>query len=357
MAYRDKRNSIFGDKEDFGGDINDAIHGMAEQWISNFQEETVGTVFPWTIERSNEFKNIPIETLVRDPYFLGFKDKVYDGVLEDIIALWEEKKRRPIHLALFLEGIGSGKTVKSSILMWLSWYDLSVNYVDPQEFFNLAPRSVIAFMMMSRSEIQARKVTFTEVWNRFQSPFNKDYFPPHERFSREIRIDVNNTCVFAGTSSSLSALGYNLFGGVIDEAAFLEVVEDSKRSDTKYDAAEEMYNAVYHRMVSRFAKEGKLPGLLCMVSSPRFPDDFIHRKIDEAISNPQHSGIFWRRRSTWEAKGKKFFPNEDFFYIDTETSEIIMDKETIRFLDTLQPNQFPLNYEVENINKISKYLK
>lgn len=357
MAYIDKRNSKLGDHEDYDGNVDKAIHSLAEQWINDFQEKSTGASFPWTKERSEEFKNIPIETLIRDPYFLGFKDKIFDGVLEDIKALWEEKKRRPIHLALFLEGIGSGKTVKSSILMWLSWYDLSVNYIDPQEFFNLAPRSVIAFMMMSRSETQARKVTFTEVWNRFQSPFNKDYFPPHERFSREIRIDVNNTCVFAGTSSSLSALGYNLFGGVIDEAAFLEVVEDSKRSDSKYDAAEEMYNAVYHRMVSRFAKEGKLPGLLCMVSSPRFPDDFIHRKIDEATANPKYSGIFWRRRSTWEAKGKKFFPNEDFFYIDTETSEIIQDPDSIRFLDAVDNSQFPINVEMDKITQLSKYLE
>src|SRR5690606_4379721 len=149
------------------------------------------------------------------------------------------------------------------------------------------------------SETQARRVTFTEVWNRFQSPFNKDYFPPEPQFNREIRISANNTCVFAGTSSALSALGYNLFGGVIDEAAFLDVVEESKKEQGEvFDAAEMMYYAIYNRMLSRFAKGGKLPGLICMVSSPRFPDDFMHRKIDEAIKMGNDSGIFWRRRST-----------------------------------------------------------
>jgi intein/homing endonuclease len=257
--------------------------------------------------------------------------------------------------------IGNGfivhNTTKASILMWLLWFDLTM-LGDPQAYYGLAPRSVIALMMMSRSETQARRVTFTEVWNRFQSPFNKDYFPPAPQFNREIRIEANNTCVFAGTSSALSALGYNLFGGVIDEASFLEVVEDSKKQKGEaFDAAEDIYYAIYNRMLSRFAKGGKLPGLLCMVSSPKFPDDFLHRKIAEAEKLGDDSGIFWRRRSTWEAKGLNKYKFDSNFYIDTEMTEVLMDEETVQFLEHVDESLFPLNLEVEQIQKISKYLR
>jgi len=250
----------------------------------------------------------------------------------------------------------SGKTTKASILMWLSWFHLCCLEKSPQLYYDLAPNSIIALMMFSRSERQSRQVTFTEVWNRFQSPFNKDYFPPSERYSREIRISANNTCIFAGTSSALSALGYNLYGGVIDEAAYLESIEDSNKAvDGNYDAAEEMYQAIYNRMLSRFMKKGKLPGLIAMVSSPQFPEDFMSRKIAEA-QKVKDSGIFWRRRSTWEAKGVKFFPEEQgHFFIDTETSEIISDINTIKFLKALGRDKFPLNLDLETIARISPY--
>lgn len=736
----------------------ETLISLAEDWINDFTEKSTGATFAWTDNVAREFRNVPIETLIRDPYFLGMEDKVYDGVMEDILDLFEERKHRDIHLAVFLEGIGAGKTTKSSILMWLVWYMLSLE-PDPQKYYDLAPRSVIALMMMSRcltgdtlintktglkyintiktkekisslirdnlvtktvnngikqtqiikvqtgqvikgtlnhrllkfnkvnfkdteikdlkigdllvtkygqcnfgnnldfspeiayvlgvltgdgyyggarekidftmhkddsevgnyikeiieskyggtikaypvpgantirwlfqgeafqgfkallkqhdlqrlgdkkyvpqaileapqaiqteflrglfdtdgsacktrpkiqvtsishqliyevqaillnmgifcyikpkkaraltlyiegteaikfretigfrlkrkneilwsynssktqgisiygvnklinevytkskkprttlkfwqltkvrknyvrlnklkefvdyfndnldlesyqflrwivndniylnkivsknageseevydltidrepyfnanslishnSEQQARRVTFTEVWNRFQSPFNKDYFPPHERLSREIRIATNNTCVYAGTSSALSSLGYNLFGALIDEASFLEVVEESKKEDGLLDQAESMYNAIYNRMLSRFLKAGKLPGLIAMISSPRFPNDFLHRKIEEAKRDP-NSGIFWRRRSTWEAKGVKHYPQNDAFFIDTENSEVIDDPHLIKLLQDIPKNFYPLDLSLDELSKIAKGYK
>jgi hypothetical protein len=353
MSYLDHRNSIMGEDEQYD-DLQEALYASLQKEVDNFRSAKPN--FVWNSQTVSQFENVPIETLIRDEYFLGFKDKVYDGVLQDIKDLFEERKRRDIHLGLFLEGIGAGKTVKASILTWLNWFYLSMK-PDPQDYYDLAPRSVIAIMQMSRSEQQARKVTFTEVWNRFQSPFNLDYFPSHQRFTREIRVDQNNTCIFAGTSSGLSALGYNLFGATIDEACFLEVVEDSKRSQETFDAAEEMYYAIYNRMLSRFLKVGRMPGLINMVSSPRFPNDFMNRKIEEAIKLGVNSGIFWRRRSTWEAKGKKYYPQTDAFYIDTENSEIIMDESTKSFLDTIPAHKYPLNVEIEALQKISPYLR
>ena len=261
----------------------------------------------------------------------------------------------------------SGKTTKASIIEWLIWFEVTMCQPNPQEYFDLAPNSVIALINLNRTEKQAKRVTFTEVWNRFQSPFNKDYFPPSERYTTEIRIPRNNTTIFPGTSSALSALGYNLYGGVIDEAAFLEVVDDSSKTfDGRFDAAEEMYHAIMNRMVSRFLRKGHLPGLLCMISSPNFPDDFIHRQITfaekllkESVDKkiPNNSGVFWRRRPTWEAKGKKFFPEKESFYIDTTNAEIMDDFKVQKFLDLVPETNFPLSIDGDSLFKIAQFLE
>lgn len=348
------------------GKDKDILFDFTEDFIRDFQKENTGALFDWNIAKSDEFSRIPIETLITDPYFLGFKDKIYDGVLEDIVDLFEERNKRQINLAIFLEGIGSGKTVKASIIEWLIWYEVTLCQPTPQDYFDLAPNSVIALINLNRTEKQAKKVTFTEVWNRFQSPFNKDYFPPTDRYTTEIRIPRNNTTIFPGTSSALSALGYNLYGGTIDEAAFLEVVDDSSKTfDGRFDAAEEMYHAIMNRMVSRFLRKGKLPSLLCMISSPNFPDDFLHKQIEfadkvakEALEKnmPDHSGVFYRRRPTWEAKGKKFFPEKEYFYIDTTNAEILDDPKVKQFLTYVKEKNYPLHIDADVLFKIAQYL-
>lgn len=300
------------------------LFDSAHEWIQNFEEGQAGATFAWGKEQIREFKNTSIDTLLRDPYFLNLDGVMYDSVYNDICELWEERKNREVNTAVFLEAIGSGKSFKASILLWLLWFELCM-YESPQRHFNLAERSVIAVMLLSRSETQSRRVVFQYAWDRFQSGFNKDYFPANPRLSREIRIERNRTCVYAGTSSALSALGYNVYAASIDEADFLEVTEDSKKSyDDKYDAGIEMYNAVMNRMSSRFMIHGVIPGIIIIMTSPATPDAFAETKIKEIISlGPEISKGFWRRRSLWEAKGKKFFNLNSWFEVDLETLDIL----------------------------------
>jgi len=345
----------------------DLLKDYAEQYIQDFKKSNFGAEKDWTPALAESYSRVSIEELIRNPYFLGLKDKVYDGVLEDIIDLFEERKKRQVNLAIFLEGIGSGKTVKASIINWLLWFELTMCVPTPQEYFDLAPQSVIALINMNRSEKQAKKVTFAETYPRFQCPFNQDYFPPSEKYTSEIRIVRNNTTIFPGTSSALSALGYNLYGGTIDEAAFLEVLDDSTKTfDGKFDAAEEMYHAIMNRMVSRFLRRGHLPGLLCMISSPNFPDDFLHKQIAYARKTEEEakkrnivnqSTIFWRRRPTWEAKGKKFYPENEYFYIDTENAELLEDPKVKYFLDNVKEKFFPLKIDPEVLIQVAQFIK
>lgn len=311
--------------------IYDPLIEESERWIREFDKKGSDSIFDWNNRKVEEFKDVPVATLLEDDYFLGLKGKLYDGVKQDIVDLWTERKKREVNEACFLEAIGSGKSFKSSIIIWLLHYELCMFQPSPQEYFGMANDSIIAIMLLSRSEVQTRRVVFNYIWDRFKTPFNRDYFPVDSNYTRELRINRNRTCIYPGTSSAMSALGYNTYASVIDEINFLEVSEESKRSaGLVYDAATEMYNATMNRMTSRFMKDGRLPGVCVMISSPRYPDSFLERKIKEIESIGEHEmKAFVRSRALWEAKPKDFpdfYKRKEYFVVNKETLEIVKEK-------------------------------
>jgi hypothetical protein len=68
------------------------------------------------------------------------------------------------------------------------------------------------------------------------------------------------------------------------------------------------------------------------------------------------SNIFWRRRSTWEAKGSKFFPENEFFYIDTENAEILEHWKVKEFLDLIRDHYFPLKIDPETLINLAQFM-
>ncbi len=316
--------------------VEDLLKDATDIWTkSYFEEEQFGSEFPWTKERAEEFSRIPIQTILDDKYFLNMKDILYPGWKDIIYELWEEREKRPINSVCIIGSIGAGKTLFSSVLMYLIFYYDLVCKFNPQRFYKLDPKSIIAIICMSVTTPQARKITFGKVYDRFQSEFNKEYFPIDPRLKRELRVPRLGVSIFPGTSSETSALGYDTYSSVIDECNFLEVVEDSKRAGVLdvYDAAEEMYNAVWTRMTSRFMKAGKVPGFIAMVSSPRYPDDFLERKIKEAEEQGKLSNIFWKRVKLWDMKpniwqGERIWSGDKFRF-DIDEMRILDDNEVI----------------------------
>jgi hypothetical protein len=70
-----------------------------------------------------------------------------------------------------------------------------------------------------------------------------------------------------------------------------------------------MHDAINGRMMSRFINPvtGNLDGKLFMISSSRYPDDFLEKKAREHFKLGEKSHIFVRRRTLWEAKPKWYF--------------------------------------------------
>jgi len=320
------------------------LHQINKWGHSTLQNERQGALREWTPEVCAELKDIfdnDLEYLLYDPYFLNLKrpsphsieeNVLYDVHKEDILAIYEENKKRPINLVILVEGIGSGKTTLYSVMTWLEWIRLITKY-NPHKYYGIMHDEIIAFIAMNRSEVQAKRVTLQKVFPKFQTQFNIEYFPPSKRRGQEIWIPRNNTLIFAGTSSSASALGYNICGGGVDEANFLEYVEGSKRNKSVtevYDAAKEMHDAMNGRMKSRFINPitGKLDAMLFMISSSRYPDDFLEQKAREHFRLGENSHIFVRRRTLWEAKPKWYFSGIKVPF-DLKTKKIMVDENTI----------------------------
>jgi hypothetical protein len=98
----------------------------------------------------------------------------------------------------------------------------------------------------------------------------------------------------------------------------MAVVEQSKNAADggTFDQANEMYNAIVRRRKSRFmAAGGHLPGVLCLVSSKRYPGEFTDRKQAEARAEITRSGktrIFVYDRRLWEIKPEGTYGKERF---------------------------------------------
>jgi hypothetical protein len=90
-------------------------------------------------------------------------------------------------------------------------------------------------------------------------------------------------------------------GGLIDELNYMEVVEQSRKSVDAgmYDQAVAIYNSISRRRKSRFMQQGRLPGVLCLVSSRRYPGQFTDRKEEEAKTDPT---IYIYDKRTWDIR-------------------------------------------------------
>jgi len=228
------------------------------------------------------------------------KDECWESIKEDLIELFQgyddPNMEWKYNEAVFDEGIGAGKSYKSSVIITYLVYRTLI-LINPQKFFHLAKGSAIYFMNMSIRGDQAIKVVFGEIAQRINnSPwFRERNYLPNPNIKSELQLPKNITIV-PGNSKETFPLGFNLLGAVMDEAAHYTETETR-------DVAEEMFNALYSRIKNRFG----FKGMLVMISSPRYIDDFIEKKMEEAKTNQR---IFARRKATWESKPKSMFSGE-----------------------------------------------
>lgn len=252
---------------------------------------------------------VGIEEFAESAEYMNQGGYVRPAIKKKLIELFESEQ---FVEAVLTGAIGIGKNYYADMAISYMLYTLSA-YHNPQLEFDLAPGSSIVFIMQSKTLTLAKKVVFDQFSARLKlSPYFTQNFMFDTYVKSELRFPQNIYVIPVGGSDT-SALGMNVYGGIIDEMNFMARIRDSIQTrythEEEYDQAERLYTTLIRRMKSRFMQKGRLPGKLLLVSSVNYPDDFTGRKLVEAETDPT---IFVMKMSQWEALPADRFCGEVF---------------------------------------------
>lgn len=224
-------------------------------------------------------------------------------------------------LAMITGGIGIGKTtIASIVLAYLCHWVLCLK--DPQTFFGMMAGSRIAFMMMSTSEKQALQVVFGDVKARIQySPWFQSKYPFDPKFDNQIRF-AKDIWIIPGDSAETTFEGYNILGGILDEADSHKVTRDKDYGEVGYDTID-------NRITSRFGRvlrDGveRSYGFLMVIGQMKKSSGFASKKFAEFT---QREDAYAVRMAIWESLGWDRFLNDDgtrdSFWYDSSRKQIV----------------------------------
>lgn len=285
------------------------------------------------------------------PDYLNVDEGIRPGVKQELIELFGEdvnpKRIAKVRWAMFTGAIGIGKTTMASIVLpYMVHWTLCLK--DPQRFYELLPGSRIAFMMMSTSEDQAKETLFGDVKARIQhSPWFSNNYPYDPDFKNQLRF-AKDIWIIPGSSAETRFEGYNILGGILDEA-------DSHKQTQEKDYAEVGWDTINGRIDSRFDDRG----FLLTVGQMKKSNGFAAKKYKELLADPENAHTV--RMTIWESRGWDHYRKDDgtleTFWYDTKRKEIIH-KEAARILGYPEHvMQIPSVYEKNFRNAPEKALR
>lgn len=206
----------------------------------------------------------------------------------------------------------TGNTAKTTLALWATAYQLYLVSClhNPQKCYGLDKSSEILFIFQSINAQLAKDLDY----GRFralieQSPYFNKHFPFEKHLESELKFP-HRVIVRPVSGSDTAAIGQNVMGGVIDELNYMQVTNNSKQADGEvYDQAVAVYNSIARRRKSRFMKGGHVAGLLCLVSSRKYPGQFTDKKEAEAKKDKT---IYVYDKCTWDIKPEGTFTGDWF---------------------------------------------
>jgi hypothetical protein len=278
------------------------LRQAAQHFFSFWPEKAAYTMLP-----------VDVQTFVDSPAFLDCRGTLYPAVMDQLRELNSGKYVE----AVLTGAIGTGKSTIALFSTAYQLYELSC-LKNPHELFHLDPSSEIVFAFQSLNKELAKSIDY----ERFRamltrSPYFTQCFPFNKKITSEMQF--SRRIVVRPLSGDVNAaIGSNIFGAILDEINFMAVVEQSKNAvdGGVFDQANEMYNSIVRRRKSRFmAAGGRLPGMVCLVSSKRYPGEFTDRKQTEAreeVARTGKTGIFVYDRTLWQIKPEGTYGEKRF---------------------------------------------
>jgi hypothetical protein len=261
-----------------------------------------------TLESKGDYVVEPVDpkTFLLDPFYLGLQGEVYDTILPEFVELNSGKYVE----AVLTGGVGSGKT---SLALWTCAYQLYLLSLmaDPHGSFGLTSSDEIEIIFQSLTASLAESVDYMRFKTLIsRSPYFQRCFPFDPSRKSELHFP-NRIIVKPVSGSNLATIGQNVIGGLIDELNYAAVIEKSRRSVDAgvYNQAVEQYNSISRRRLSRFYRQGFMPGILCLVSSSKYPGQFTDLKIAERAKHIAETGsspIFLYQKTMYDVKPRSF---------------------------------------------------
>ena len=254
--------------------VNSLEANQFKQYV--IEQANEGNLFPAKCLQQMREYPVDVRTFVTSPKYLNEPDfwPTALDTLEELCNNGGNRSGSPYSEAVLCGSIGSGKSFLACAALAYEVYKLVCCYLEPQKLFGLSAKSDIVFTFQSPTQALSEKVGFTQFRNFIlEAECFKGQFAPDHRKKRELRWK-NGVVVRFLSGSENSALGMNVFGGLMDEVSYGAFIEDSKKAEDKdiYDQSRAQYRAIALRRKSRFEFGGQLPGLLFLVSSPRTPE-------------------------------------------------------------------------------------
>jgi len=228
-----------------------------------------------------DYEEIPvsIDEFLENDYYLG---KVYNNG-KNIYPYWRNFLHNFFHdnpdkaFEVALTGaIGVGKTTVASIaLIYLMYRTMCLK--DPQKFYGLSGNSQIVFVVMNLTLDLAYQGLYSLIVEAIRlSPWFCERVDIRGKYEYSIEFP-KNIALMAG-SQTTHTIGKNVLGAVLDEVNFSSAPKGSKNS------VMDMYRNIRRRLESRFLKQGRIPGILMLVSSKNTELDFLEQYVQSIKS-------------------------------------------------------------------------
>jgi len=276
--------------------------------------------------------------------YLNIAALVRPGLRQALIDMFGEEVN-PTRIAIFQKAmftgaIGVGKTTMASIVIsYMCHWTLCLK--DPQAYYNLLPGSRIAFMQMSTSEDQAVETVFGDIKARIEnSKWFVENFPFDPKFTKQIRFD-KNIWVLPGSSLETSFEGYNILGGILDEA-------DSHKQTKDKDYADVGRDTIENRIKSRY----KDRGFFLVIGQMKKAGGFAAKTFKEFQTDERAYAI---RMTLWESFGWDQYLKDDgtrdSFWYDVKRKNVITaqaaymirsEKPDVQIIEV--PNEFLIDF-------------
>lgn len=282
------------------------------------------------------YNPVGVEEFLCAEKYLNKGSEIYPRVMDHIIEINSGEYDE----AVMTGAIGTAKTTIAVLSTAYQLY-LVAAYINPHAVFGLDRSSEIEFVFQSLDYTKAKEVGYSRFKELVdQSEFFRHTFPYNKDIQSQMHFP-NRVIVKPVTGTQTATIGQNVYGGIIDEVNYMEKIEKSTKSRDggEYDQATALYNSIARRRESRFMRLGKLPGVLFLVSSKRYPGQFTDQKEQEAkreIAKYGKTSIYIYDKRTWEVLPEDRFSGERFrvFVGDSSrTPHIMHDEEKVTPID------------------------